>query len=556
MSRTSLIERRVGLLFGFFLVLLAVAGLRAAWVGVVRAGSLGARAQHQQVADVKVPARRGTIRDRNGVELAVSESASDVAVTPYLVKDPARTARLVAPLLGRDSASVLHDLTRRDTGFVYLGRSVPAPSARKLQSLNLAGLSFEPASRRTYPQSFLAAQLLGVVGVDGQGLSGLEYAQDRRLKGVDGERKIVSDALGQPIELRDVKRAQGGTGVQLTIDASIQERVEQVLQDVGSQYAPKGATAMVTDPRTGQILALANWPRVDANHPGAAPEYARQDRASGAAYEPGSTFKPFTVAGALEDGLVTPQTQFGLAPEIKVADRTIGENEQRGFETLSTAQILSQSSNVGAITIGLKLGERRFDGWVRRFGFGSSTGSDLPGEASGIVPRLKDYSGSSIGNLPIGQGLAVTPVQLAAAYGALANGGTLIAPHVVMRVGDRTVAPPAGRRIVTARTAAEIRDMLRGVVGPQGTAELAAVPGYEIAGKTGTANKPDPTTGGYSDTRYVASFVGFAPASSPRVLITVMVDEPQGDIYGGSVAAPAFQKIARFVLPYLRVPPR
>jgi cell division protein FtsI (penicillin-binding protein 3) len=556
MSRTGLIERRVGLLFGFFLVLLAVAGLRAAWVGVVRAGSLGARAQHQQVADVKVPARRGTIRDRNGVELAVSESASDVAVTPYLVKDPARTARLVAPLLGRDSASVLHDLTRRDTGFVYLGRSVPAPSARRLQGLNLAGLSFEPASRRTYPQSFLAAQLLGVVGVDGQGLSGLEYAQDRRLKGADGERKIVSDALGQPIELRDLKRAQGGTGVQLTIDASIQERVEQVLQDVGSQYAPKGATAMVTDPRTGQILALANWPRVDANHPGNAPEYARQDRASGAAYEPGSTFKPFTVAGALEDGLVTPQTQFGLAPEIKVADRTIGENEQRGFETLSTAQILSQSSNVGAITIGLKLGERRFDGWVRRFGFGSSTGSDLPGEASGIVPRLKDYSGSSIGNLPIGQGLAVTPVQLAAAYGALANGGTLIAPHVVMRVGDRTVAPPAGRRIVTARTAAEIRDMLRGVVGPQGTAELAAVPGYEIAGKTGTANKPDPTTGGYSDTRYVASFVGFAPASSPRVLITVMVDEPQGDIYGGSVAAPAFQKIARFVLPYLRVPPR
>jgi cell division protein FtsI (penicillin-binding protein 3) len=556
MRRTGLIERRVGLLFGFFLVLLAVAGLRAAWLGIVRAGALGARAEHQQVADVEVPARRGTIRDRHGVELAVSESASDVAATPYLVKDPARTARLIAPVLGRDEPSVLRDLSRRDTGFVYLARSLRAPSARKLESLGLAGLSFEPASRRTYPQSFLAAQLLGAVGVDGDGLSGLEYSQDRRLRGSNGERRIVRDALGQPIELRDLRRAESGTGLQLTIDASIQERVEEVLQGVGEQYHPKGATATVTDPRTGQILALANWPRVDANDPGAAPDFAHQDRASGAAYEPGSTFKPFTVAGALEDGLVTPQTQFGLAPEIKVADRTIGENERRGFETLSTAQILSQSSNVGAITIGLKLGERRFDGWVRRFGFGSQTGSDLPGEASGIVPRLRDYSGSSIGNLPIGQGLAVTPLQLAAAYGALANGGTLIAPHVVQEVGDRPVPEPRGRRVLTTRTAAEIRDMLRGVVGPQGTAEVAAVPGYEIAGKTGTANKPDPATGGYSDTRYVASFVGFAPASSPRVLITVMVDEPHGDIYGGSVAAPAFQKIAGFVLPYLRVPPR
>jgi cell division protein FtsI (penicillin-binding protein 3) len=556
MSRLGLIERRIGLLFGFFLVLLLFAGARAAWLGVVRSGSLGDRARNQQVVDVPVPARRGSILDRKGVELAVSEAAGDVAANPYLVKHPGRTAQLISPLLKRTPQAVYGDLTKPDTGFVYLARDLPAANARKLEGLDLPGMSFTPASRRSYPQDWLASQLIGAVGTDGQGLTGLEYSEDRTLRGRDGERRVVRDALGQPIELRDTRGARSGTSVRLTIDSYIQERVEQVLQDVGEEYSPKGSTAMVTDPRTGEILALANWPRVDANDAGAAPEFARQNRAAGAAYEPGSTFKPFTVAGALQEGVVTPQTTFDLAPEIKVADRTIGENEPRGYETLSTAQILSQSSNVGAITIGMKLGERRFDGWVRRFGFGSATGSDLPGEAQGIVPRLKDYSGSSIGNLPIGQGLAVTPLQMTAAYGAIANGGWLRPPRVVMDVGGRPERLPAPRRVISARTAAAVRDMLRGVVGPQGTAEVAAVPGYEVAGKTGTANKPDPTTGGYSDTRYVASFVGFAPASSPRVLITVMVDEPQGDIYGGSVAAPAFQKIARFVLPYLRVPPR
>jgi cell division protein FtsI (penicillin-binding protein 3) len=552
----DLIERRIGLLFGFFLVVFAIAGARAAYLGVVRSDALSARAQHQQVLDEKVPARRGTITDRNGIELAVSESASDVSATPYLISDPATVARRIAPLIGRTQNEILAAISDKRSGFVYLARQLPSGRARKLKSLDINGLTLEPSSRRIYPQDFLASQLIGVVGTDGDGLSGLEYAADRRLKGVDGERRVVRDALGQPIELRDTRVAAPGQSLRLTIDSSIQERVEEVLAQTGKEYAPKGATAMVTDPNSGQILALANWPRVNANDVGAAPDFAKQNRAAGAAYEPGSTFKPFTVAGALEDRLVTPTTSFDLAPQIQVADRTIGEAEDRGAVTLTTAQILSQSSNVGAITIGMRLGNRRFDGWVRRFGFGESTGSDLPGEASGIVPALKDYSGSSIGNLPIGQGLAVTPLQMAAAYGAIANGGMLRAPHVVRSLGGEARPDPRGRRVLSRGTAAQIREMLRGVVGPNGTALAAAVPGYEVAGKTGTANKPDPTTGGYSETRYVASFVGFAPASRPRVLITVMVDEPQGDIFGGQVAAPAFQKIARFVLPYLRVPPR
>ena len=552
----GLIERRIGLLFGAFLVLLSVAGVRAVWLAAVQGGSLSDRARNQHVVDVKVPAPRGTITDRNGVELAVTQSAADVSVTPYLVRDPAAAARKLAPLLRRQENDVLRDLTRRDRGFVYLARQLPAGRARRIEQLSLAGVALEPAIRRTYPQRWLASQLLGAVGTDGDGLSGLEFSENQMLRGSDGERRLVRDALGEPISLRDVQPSEAGADLKLTIDVSIQDRVEEVLEQVGSRYSPKGATALVTDPRTGEILALANWPRVDANEPGAAPDYAHQNRAAGANYEPGSTFKPFTIAGALEENIVTPQTEFDLAPEIQVADRTIGEAEPRGYVRLTTAQILSQSSNVGVVTIGMKLGERRFDRWIRRFGFGAGTGSGLPGEAGGIVPPVSKYSGSSIGNLPIGQGLAVTPLQMAAAYGAIANGGVLRPPRAISAVDGERIPPAKGRRVISGATSAQVREMLRGVVGPEGTARLAAISGYDLAGKTGTANKPDPVYGGYSDTRYVASFAGFAPVRRPQVLITVMVDEPQGEIYGGAIAAPAFRKIARFVLPYLRVPPR
>jgi cell division protein FtsI (penicillin-binding protein 3) len=309
------------------------------------------------------------------------------------------------------------------------------------------------------------------------------------------------------------------------------------------------------DPRDGGILALANWPQVNANAPGAAPDYARQNRAIGVNYEPGSTFKAFTVAAALEDGLVTPDTQFNLPPTITVADREIEEAHPRGYVTLSTRGILEISSNVGAIMIGQRLGADGFDRWVRRFGFGSPTGIDLPGEESGIVLDLEDYSGSSMGNLPIGQGIAVTPMQMAAGYAAIANGGILRPPHIVERVGGRAAAKPKGRRVISESTSASVRRMLEGVLGPGGTASGAAIEGYELGGKTGTAEKPD-EFGGYSKTKFVSSFVGFAPARRPKLLVAVMVDEPQGDIYGGTVAAPAFKEITSFALNYLRIAPR
>jgi cell division protein FtsI/penicillin-binding protein 2 len=293
---------------------------------------------------------------------------------------------------------------------------------------------------------------------------------------------------------------------------------------------------------------MANWPRVDANRAGDAPAFARQNRAVAASYEPGSTFKAFTVSGAMEQHQIRPETQFDLPPKIQVADRLIGEAHDRGAETLSVSQILAQSSNVGAVRIGLGLGAPLFDRWVRRFGFGSGTGIDLPGEQAGIVPRLRNYSGSSMGNLPIGQGLAVTPVQMAAAYSAIADHGVQHVPYVVAGDAKRP------RRVLTRRTADEVSRMLEGVLGPGGTAQEARVDGYKLAGKTGTAQKPD-GHGGYSKTNFVASFIGYAPARKPRLLVAVMVDEPRGQIYGGVVAAPAFEKIMTFALPYLRIPP-
>jgi cell division protein FtsI/penicillin-binding protein 2 len=292
---------------------------------------------------------------------------------------------------------------------------------------------------------------------------------------------------------------------------------------------------------------MANWPRVDANRVEEAPAWARVNRAVGFTYEPGSTFKSFTVAGALSDRLVRPETAFRVGPQIQVADRVIKEAHGTGG-IFTVSEILARSSNVGAVRIGQRLGPRRFDRWVHRFGFGRLTDLPLPGESAGIVPRAKDYSGSSIGNLPIGQGLAVTPVQMVAAYAAIANGGMLVKPRLVLNDEH-----PAPRRVIPASTSARLRRMLEGVLGPNGTAPEAAVEGYDIAGKTGTAEKPE--GGVYSKDKFVASFVGFAPAQDPSLLVAVIVDEPKLVHSGGEVAAPAFEKIASFALPYLGIAP-
>jgi cell division protein FtsI (penicillin-binding protein 3) len=561
------VQRRVGLLFALFVVLLLIAGARALYLGGPHSGVLRRAAQTQQLTDEVVPAQRGAITDRNGIALAISEPAQELTADPYLVEDPLDAARQLAPLLGLTQAQVLAKLSEH-SGFVYLSRALPYDTAQRALALKvpgphgtmvkIPGLHGTPVMRRVYPRSTLAAQVLGIVGTEheGAGLMGLEYSENSVLAGRAGERSVVSDAIGQPISIAETRHERAGSSIALTLDANIQQRAEDVLSAVGRVFHPKDSTAIVMDPRTGAILAMANWPLVNSNDPPAKPEEAFENRAVSFNYEPGSTFKVVTVSGALQEGRITPNSGFEIPDQIELGGRTIHDDTEHETESLTAAQILAQSSNVGAIKIASLLGPDKFNSWVHNFGFGAPTGANIPSEEIGATLPLDKYSGSSMGNLPIGQGELVTPIQMATLYSAIANGGILRPPHIVGAIGGRTVAEPAGRRVISSSVAAEVREMLKGVLAPGGTASEVSIPGYHLAGKTGTASKIDPETGEYSKSAYVASFVGFAPASDPKLLCAVIVDEPQADsIYGGVVAAPAFGQIMEFALPYLGIPP-
>ncbi len=547
-----LIERRIGLLFaGFLLLFLLVVG-RAFWLQGVQGSSLASQAAYQQTETVIVPGLRGSLLDRRGNELAASEDAKTIYATPYQVKDPPRAAEKLARILDLKPGEVLADLTE-ESGFSYVAQKVTLEHAARIERLGLEGIGSLPDSRRTYPQGEMAGQVIGSVGTENQGLTGLEMGEEEVLAGSDGERRVVTDALGDPIRLDTVRETEDGEDIQLTLDPLIQRETERALAEVGETYVPEGATAIVVNPQNSQVLAMANWPPVDPSDLESASEEDLINRATGFTYEPGSTFKAFTVAAALEEKKVTPASSFTLPPTIQVADRTIEESHPRGTETLSVGQILAHSSNVGAVTIGQMVGDEKFDHWIHRFGFGKPTGIQFPGEEQGIVPGLDEYSGSTIGNLPLGQGLSVTPMQMIAAYTAIANGGRLKRPQLIKRIGEEAVDEPQGRRVLDPGTAAEVREMLEGVLAPGGTASEISVPGYSLAGKTGTAQVAE--NGTYSETKFVASFIGFAPADNPQLLAAVIVDQPQGEIYGGSVAAPAFGQIASFALPYLGVAP-
>ncbi len=552
------IDRRIGFLFFCFLLLMSIAVARAAWIQGVEGSRLAADAHLQQTETVEIPGQRGRILDRRGRELAVSEDAADIVATPYQVKDRERTAAKLAGPLGMSPAEVLKALASGSPGFAYVKRQVDLQTAAEVEKLHLRGISTEPDSRRVYPEGQLAGQVIGTVGVDGEGLTGLEAAYDGVLAGANGEREIVLDGLQKEIERKTISEPKTGGDVQLTIDAGLQAETQRVLAQVGQTFKPRQATAIVMDPRNGRVLAMADWPPINPADPAGANPEDLKNMATSFTYEPGSTFKAFTVAGALQDHVVTPSTTFTIPPELQVADRTITDAEAHGTEVLTVAKILAYSSNIGAAEIGLRLnaekGPGRFNHWVHRFGFDRPTGIQFPGEERGIVPKPSEYSGSTMGNLPIGQGLSVTPIQIATAYAAIANGGVLRRPQLVESVDGQRVREPRGRRIISRRTAEQLRRMLEGVLAPGGTASEVSVPGYTLAGKTGTAQKV--VNGTYSHTKFVASFVGFAPAQDPRLLAAIVVDEPSAvSYYGGAVAAPAFGEIAKFALPYLHIRP-
>jgi cell division protein FtsI/penicillin-binding protein 2 len=542
-------NRRIRLLLAVLALAFGIAFLRAAWLQGVRAGSFGSLAARQHSAEVTIPAARGTIYDRGGVQLAIGEQATTVYADPRLARDPRREADVAGRILRLDPVALSAELADRTRGFVYVARKADATRAERLRRRHLPGFGFYPEERRFYPQGALAAQVLGYAGVDNRGLAGLELSLDRALAGRPGRERIVKDASGEVIDTVQSQTERDGTDVYLTLDHTIQANAQAVLRQTVMQWHAKSATAIVLDPRTGGVLAMATSPSFDANGYAQVAREFQRNRAVTDTYEPGSTFKLVTVAGSLSQHLVSPSTRFVLPYSIHVADRVIHDAEPRGTETMTVAQILARSSNVGAITLAERLGQHALARWISRFGFGRRTGIDYPGESPGIVLPERRWSGSTIGNVPIGQGIAVTPMQMASAYAAVANRGVWLRPHLVDHVGDGAPVRPARRRLVSRAVATQVLGMLKNVV-LDGTGTLAAVPGYQVAGKTGTAAKVD-SDGTYSKTRYVASFIGIVPASRPRLVILVSVDEPQGAIWGGVVAAPAFSQIAKFDLQYL-----
>jgi cell division protein FtsI (penicillin-binding protein 3) len=546
-------NRRIRLLAAVFAVVFAIALARAGWLQAVRAQALDRLGSSQHRETVDVPAHRGTIYDRLGSELALGSPAITVYANPRQIRDPRAVAVVAGRTLGLEPDKLYPLLADQSRGFVYIARQADPEKARALEQRGIVGLGFYPEERRIYPQRRVGSSVVGYAGTDNRGLAGVELSLDRVLAGRGGEKTIVKDPFGHTLEVVGSKPRADGRDVYLTVDHILQGQVERVLRDTLARWSAKSASAVVMDPRTGAILALAVEPGYDANRFAKVSEGRQRNRAVTDTYEPGSTFKIVTISGALETGLVGPRTKYRLPYKIKVADRTIHDAEPRGTETLSVDQILSRSSNVGVVTIAEALGKERISHWIHRFGFGRPTGIEFPGETKGIVLPPSRWSGSTIGNVPIGQGIAVTPLQMIAAYGAIANKGVWVQPHVVERIAGQAPLEPVRRRVVSTETANQVRRMLREVV-EEGSGTAAQVPGYHIAGKTGTAAKPD-EHGGYSSYFYVASFVGFVPATDPRLVILVTVDEPRGAIWGGVVAAPAFAEIAKFALQYLEVPP-
>jgi len=548
-------NRRIRLLGAALAFALALALARAGWIQVVRASSLAKLAEVQQTQTITVAAPRGSIFDRNSFELATNQDALTIYADPRLVKSAATESAQAAAVLGlseQGATILLRNLSDRTKGFVYVYRQAPLAKARKLEKMKLAGFFFSRESKRVYPQGALAAQTIGFANVDNSGVTGLEFEYDHWLTGRDGEETVVNDPAGRVIDVQSATAAKPGQDITLTIDDTIQLFVQQVLDETRKQWHANSASAVVLDPHTGEVVAMATAPTYNANAVPTTALELQRNRAVTDAYEPGSTFKLVTVAGALSEGLVAPQTTFTLPYSIKVADKTIHDSHPRGTERMSVAKILTVSSNVGAVTISRLLGTERLHRWIKRFGFGKTTGIDFPTESKGIVRPLDQWYGSAAGTIPIGQGISVTPIQLAAAYAAVANSGLWIQPHLVAKVGDKAAPVPKRRRVVSAVVAQELMTMFGSVV-DKGTGTEAEIPGYSVAGKTGTAAKPDPS-GGYSTTKYVASFVGIVPASNPRLVILITVDEPS-TIWGGSVAAPAFKQIALDCLRYLEVPP-
>ena len=540
-----------------FVVLLG----RLAYLQIVKHDEYARLAENQHAKTVPLRPKRGPILDRTGQALAVSSRADTLYVTPSKVEDAPRLAARLAAILGEPARDVVRRLTVAKK-FAPVRRRLDPDMARGVRDLNDPSLTLVEDSLRLYPNRELAAQLIGFEGADGKGLAGVEQAWDAHLAGVEGRAVVERDALGREVTGAPIvlKPSVAGQGIVLTIDATIQYLAEKEVDAAWRRTRAKSAMAVAMDPRTGEILAMAIRPTYNPNAFGTATDDDRRARAVTDPFEPGSTFKVIMAASALQEGVVKPSDRlYAENGAIRVANSTIHDWKKYGWLTFT--EVLQNSSNVGSIKVGLMLGKERYYKYMTAFGFGASTNLGLPGESRGQLRAPSQWSGLSLATMSIGQEISVTAVQLVAAFAAVANGGRLMQPQIIRAVLDgqgreiRSFEPAAVRQVISPETARTLTDMMVNVV-RNGTGHNAAIPGYDVAGKTGTAQKMDPATRRYSRAPGVLSFVGFVPADDPRLAMIVLLDEPKNEKWGSEAAAPIFAAIGREVLRYLNVAPR
>ena len=549
---------RLVIIAGVALICMAAVFGRLGYLQLFRHSEYMARAQRQQQRTIEITPKRGSIYDRNMHPLAMSIPVDSAFAVPSELADEQLAARLLSGVLGIPR-EILEARLESSRSFVWIARKLPPEKAEAVASLNLKGVYFQKENQRFYPKRDLASHVLGFVDLDEKGLGGIEYELDSQIRSKNEKIIVMADARQRWFDGGEAQRERGANVV-LTLDEKVQYIAERELGAAIAKTRAIAGTVMVMNPSTGEILALANWPKFNPNAASDVPAEARMNRAVTALYEPGSTFKLITLAAAFDQGITRPGEVFDCENgAVYVAGHRI--RDHKAFGLLSVSDILAQSSDVGAIKIALRLGAPKFYDYLRAFGFGQPTGVDLPGESKGLLRHLENWSAISIGSISMGQEVGVTPVQLISAVSAIANGGMLCKPHVVaeLRRGERVLpmegplTPAEPKRVIRPETAATLRRLMEGVI-LNGTGKLAHLDGWTAAGKTGSAQKIDPATGRYSRTQLIASFTGFAPINNPAVSILVSLDSPIGLHEGGMVAAPVFKRIAEQVLPYLDVP--
>lgn len=551
------------LLVSIFVSLVGITA-RLIFVQQVQAKKYQAMAVGQRLREIKLNGERGVIYDRNGEALAVNLDAYSIYATPYFIKNPHQVAQKLSVILGAD-VSILEKKLREKSGFVYLARQVDRGKSNKIRELKIDGLGFIKERKRFYPGGNLASHILGFVGIDNQGLGGVEFQYDKILAGQPGKLIVEGDPSGSPIPggIFSKIAPTEGQPVYLTIDKDIQYKAQVELYNVVKEYEAKGGSVIVMNPVSGEIYAMANEPSFDPNNFGKANEAEMRNRAVTDVFEPGSTAKILTISAALEEGVVSPDDVFNLPAEIEVGGGTFGEYDGKAKGDLTVTGIVAESSNVGAIKIAQKLGEERLYRYLRAFGLGKVSGIDFPGEGEGYVPALEEWSEASIATIPYGQGISTTALQMLRVVASVANDGVMVTPHLT-RVGRGVGAGVSARprvstkgRVISEKTARQMQSILIEAV-EKGTGKNARISGYEVGGKTGTAQKPR-EDGGYDKGKLVVSFAGFVSNNDPQLAIIVTIDEPQPTgrlpIYGATLAAPVFKNVAEFSIKRLKIPP-